>query len=123
MPDVPTSPGLRRFHEVCVVPAPPEALNNTWVVHRDWVMDHVPQEQILEINMLLYEDLAPISQAEEGTPEDRLGEAIREVADVVWYAMTEETMQRFNAALAERVDRERSQLSGPTTGTVGSSIR
>lgn len=96
-PDKPTSPGLQRFHELCVAPAPAEAVNGTWYKHRDWVLANVPQEQILALYVMLWGELGPISQAEDDTPGGRLAGVLRDTADILWYAMSEETIARFEA--------------------------
>lgn len=88
------------------MPAPPEALNQTWYGHMRWFAAHVPQEQILELNVLLWEELGPISQAKGDTPEGQLADAIRDVCDVAWYAMNVETMARFEAIVREKTKTE-----------------
>jgi hypothetical protein len=67
----------------------------------------VPQEQILQLNIMLWEELGPISQAKDGTPEGQLAELIRDVCDVVWYAMDKETTARFEAIILERTKAEK----------------
>jgi hypothetical protein len=61
MTQTPTSEGLRRFHEVCVAPAPPEALNRTWYDHGDWVSENVAQESLVDLYALLLDEFAPIN--------------------------------------------------------------
>lgn len=92
-----SSEGLRRFHALCVEPAPPEVTNGIWNKQRDWVEDHVPQAEIVQLYMALFHDLYPVRDAAAGTPEEQLADGIYDVLDIVWYAMTDESLEQVEA--------------------------
>lgn len=123
MTERPSSKGLKRFHDVCVAPAPLEAVKGTWHKHRDWVAANVAQDVILDLNLEFWEELGPISQAEDDTPEGQVAAAIRDAGDVVWYAMAEATRVRFESLILERVKAADSQSSVATPGSGGNSTR
>jgi hypothetical protein len=79
---------------------PDNVRGRTWYEQRDWVLDNVPQETVRDVFVQLMKDLMPISQAQDGTPERRLGDKICDVADVLWYAMGEETKARADELVA-----------------------
>lgn len=103
MTQTPTSEGLRRFHEVCEAPAPPEVFNRTWYDHARWVQEHVPQESLERLYPILLDELLPINQAEEDSPQGQLAEHLYGTLDIVWYAMSEETIARVEARSDERL--------------------
>jgi hypothetical protein len=70
-----------------------------------WVAKNVPQHRLIDISLALWRDLNPISQSAAGTPEEVLADAIRDACDVLWYAMTEESIAIFqrNTSGVERL--------------------
>lgn len=115
----PSSEGLRRFHARCMEPAPPEALGGPWGDLRDWVEEHVPQEEIVALYLALAHDLDPVRDAVDGTPEEQRAQDLYLAMDVVWYAMTDESIEQVESARR----RERAGGQPLTTGGGGSSTR
>lgn len=95
----PLSPSLRRYRELIVDVAPEDARRGNWIQLARWVAKNIPQETILQVSIELWRELDPISQAPDGTPEELVADAIRDASDVTWYAMREETIQKFNNEL------------------------
>lgn len=106
-PGLVTSASLERYHEVCVKPAPLKELDGTWHALARWVRTHVPQEALVEVYHQLWDELAPISQAKDDTPEGRLADAIRNAGDVVWYAMDDDHLEAFEALVEQMTKAEK----------------
>jgi hypothetical protein len=102
----PLSPSLHKYRELIVDPAPTEARSGTWIQLARWVAKNISQETILQVSVELWRELDPISQASDGTAEELVADAIRDASDVTWYAMKEETIQRFNEALVPYLKRD-----------------
>lgn len=71
MPMTPTDAdceGLRLYRERCSDLFPDSVRGHTWYDQRDWVMENVSQDSLVEIFVQLMKDLTPISQANDGTP-------------------------------------------------------
>jgi hypothetical protein len=100
----PHSEGLRMYRERCSDLFPDSVRGRTWYDQRDWVQDNVQQQSLVEVFVQLMKDLTPISQAVDGTPEGRLADEIRDVADVVWYALDEASSSRADELVASLDD-------------------
>jgi hypothetical protein len=97
----PSSPCLVKYRALCHQPAPPEIRESTWTILAAWIGDHVAQDALVETYREMLKELGPISQAKEGTPAGLLAEAIRDAADVVWYALDEEHLEMLDEVVAE----------------------
>lgn len=98
--NVTDSEGLRLFRERCSSRFPESLVGRTWYQQRDWVMANVPQDSLVAIYIQLMADLRPISQAQDDTVEGRLGDEIRDVADIVWYALDQTSADRADSLVA-----------------------
>lgn len=96
----PQSEGLRLYRERVERIMPQEVRGQTWLKQSYWLRDCASQGPIRDIFVQLMKDLGPISQAEDGTPEGQLGDEIRDVADILWYAMDERTAARADEMVA-----------------------
>lgn len=92
--------GVRMYRELCEASMPDAVRGRTWYDQSDWVSDNVAQATILDVYLQLMKDLGPISQAPDDTPEDRMADEIRDVADILWRAMDEETTARSEGMVA-----------------------
>ena len=88
------SEGIRLYRERVERIMPADVRGRTWFDQSAWVRSCASQGPIRDIFVQLMKDLGPISQAKAGTPEGALADEIRDVADILWYAMDEQTAAR-----------------------------
>lgn len=91
------SEGLRLYRERVERLLPEDVRGQTWHAQSGWLRNCASQGPIRDIFVQLMKDLGPISQAKDGTPEGSLGDEIRDVADILWYAMEEQTRELAEA--------------------------
>jgi hypothetical protein len=84
--------GMGQYHTLCVAPAPPEALSRTWRDHAEWVGEHVPQECLIALYLVLVDEVGAADENDD----------LYDACDVVWYALTEESLARAEALIDEK---------------------
>jgi hypothetical protein len=84
--------GLCQYHALCVAPAPPEVLSQTWRDHAGWVEEHVSQDSLIALYLVLVEEVGSAGEDDE----------LYDACDVVWYALTEESLARAEALIDEK---------------------
>jgi hypothetical protein len=92
--------GLRLYRERVESILPEDVRGQTWHAKSGWLRNCASQGPIRDVFVQLMKDLGPISQAEDGTPEGQLGDEIRDVSDILWYAMDEKTREHAEALVA-----------------------
>jgi len=97
-----SSEGVRQLQEL-LAPAPPDVLGGTWYGQRDWLGENVSQQRIIELYLLLWEELGTVNDAADESPEGKLADEIRGHSDIVWYAMSEESLEKLKGLIDERV--------------------
>lgn len=91
---IPWSEGLRQYHDLCVKPAPSDVVGGLWRVHSGWVGKHVSQDALIAVYLELLRDLDPAP--------DEIENALLDACEIVWYALTPESLKRVEAAIDEK---------------------
>lgn len=99
-PESRLTPGLQRY-EALEARAPEGVREGTWYHLSAWLEVNVPQSELLELYLLLLEELWPLRQAADWSEGGMLAACLRDAGDVLWNALTGETMEICESRIAQ----------------------
>lgn len=70
--------------------------SQAWISMRDYVLENFTQEIIMEVYKKMWYALEPINHAHEDSPDGLRADKIRDDADIIWYALDDNSTDLIN---------------------------